>query len=111
MSSIFPLKKILPAAAIAFASNCDNNNFDTNIIIRSRQTRRAGPTFSSQETASTRIRLQKKLQVRPISTQARPIMPMLTKEKEAKHSPTVSDTTSTTDRMLPQLLTVDLTKN
>lgn len=81
---------------IAFASNDDNNNFDTGIIIRSRQTQRAGPTFTSQGTAPRRIRLQKKLQMGPVSTQARPTMPMVTEENEAKHSPTASDAASTT---------------
>ncbi|PWA63463.1 TCV-interacting protein [Artemisia annua] len=80
---------------IAFASNSDNNNFDTGIIIRSRP-QRAGPTINnSQGTAPRRIRLQKKLQVGPVSTQARSTMPMVTEEKEAKHSPTASDAIST----------------
>nr|GEU58360.1 protein NTM1-like 9 [Tanacetum cinerariifolium] len=77
---------------IAFASNGDNNNFDTGIIIRSRPTQRAGPTLNSQGTAPRRIRLQ----VGPVSTQARPTMPLVTEEKEAKHSPTASDAASMT---------------
>ncbi|GKG05383.1 hypothetical protein Tco_0325469 [Tanacetum coccineum] len=32
----------------------------------------------------------------PVTTQARPTMPMVTEEKEAKHSPTASDAASTT---------------
>ncbi|GKC90698.1 hypothetical protein Tco_1151347 [Tanacetum coccineum] len=80
----------------AFASNGDNNNFDTSFIIRSRQTQRADPTFNSQGNAPRRIRLQKKLHMGPVTTQARPTMPMVTEEKEAKHSPTASDAASTT---------------
>ncbi|GKF16941.1 hypothetical protein Tco_0061859 [Tanacetum coccineum] len=99
MSPIFPSKEDSSSSGssnIAFASNGDNNNFDTGIIIRSRQTPRAGLTFNSQGTAPRRIRLQKKLQVGSVSTQARPTMPMVTEEKEAKHSPADSDAVSTT---------------
>ncbi|GKA91953.1 hypothetical protein Tco_0813878 [Tanacetum coccineum] len=81
---------------VAFASNGDYNNFDTGIIIRSRQTQRAGPSFSNQGTAPRRIRLQTRSHVGPVSTQASPTMPMVTEEKEAKHSPTASDAASTT---------------
>jgi len=79
---------------IAFASNNDNNNFDTGIIIRSRLTQRPGPTINSQGTAPRRIRLKKHIQVGTVSTQARPTMPMVT--KEARHSPTASDAASAT---------------
>ncbi|KAI3783875.1 hypothetical protein L1987_42964 [Smallanthus sonchifolius] len=82
------------------ASNSEHNSSDTGIKIRSRSTQSAvnAANFSTQGTAPRRIRLQKKIQVGPITTRSENEHEQKSMAIKEKESPTASDAASTIDQ-------------